>query len=430
MRIAMDLSSLQGPHRMRGIGYTLINLVNNISLEARKEHSFVFFLTGSSSDVSDTLEILNLDGVQYEVRQLAPKARSHRKLRGKLQMLVSAYNNLLELRDYYLGDPRFNELDDVDVFLQTDQSQGLPRKRHVKKMMIIYDIIPYVLEWDYMWSYKTARLRGFPPKAALRCHVRRKLYGYKLIIKSRRADKLLSISECTKRDFVDKLGIKPEKILVIPLGVNVPKESVTKTPDLKRYTASSWGYSARPYKPSVNKPFILFVGGADPRRKLQDLVTAFNHLRAEGHELKLVLAGDSMQGPRNISTVEIQKALASSSYLDDIIFMGFVDDEQRDWLYKNALAFVFPSKYEGFGLPVLEAMIHHCPVIAYKNSAIHEVAGDVPIYASDYKEIAVAVRNLMESSEKDLKNTKERGYNHAQGYDWRTTTDKILKALV
>ena len=428
MRIAVDLSSLQGPHRMRGIGYTLINLINNLSPEARKEHYFIFFLSGDSGSADDTLKILELDGLQYEVRQLGPKRRSHRRLRGRLQMLVNAYNNLLELRDSYFGDPRFNELDGTDAFLQTDQSQGLPRKRGIRKVLVIYDIIPYVLEWDYMWSYRTARIHGFPPKAALRCHARRKLYAYKLRVISRRANKLLAISECTKKDFVEKLGVRADKILVTPLGVNLP-DNALKAPSLKRYAATSWGYSPRPYKLDADTPFILFVGGADHRRRLRDLVTAFNHLRAEGYELKLVLAGDSMQGPLHISTAETQHALSASSYLDDIIFMGFVDDEQRDWLYANALTFIFPSKYEGFGLPVLEAMIHRCPVIAYDNSATREVARDLPIYAQDYKGLMIAVKDLMNSSKKDIERIKDRGYVHAKKYDWRTTTKKVLDAL-
>lgn len=428
MRIAIDLSSLQGPHRMRGIGYTLINLINNIPSEARKEHSFVFFLEGDVASADDPLNLLELEGLQYEVRQLGPGSRSNRKLRGKMQMLVSAYNNLLDLKDFYFGDSRFTGLKDIDVFLQTDQSQGLPKKRGVKTALVIYDIIPYVLEWDYMWSYHTARIRGFPPKAALRCHVRRKLYARKLRIKARRADVLLAISERTKKDFVEKLGVKANKILVTPLGVNMPGVTL-ETPGFMRYTASSWGYSPRPYKLNANTPYILFVGGADSRRRLQDLVVAFNHLRAEGQDLKLVLAGDSMQGPRNISTVDIQNALSDSSYLDDVIFMGFVDDRQRDWLYSNALAFVFPSKYEGFGLPVLEAMIHRCPVIAYENAATREVARDLPVYARDYKGLMEAIKKLAGSSEKDIKRIKDRGYAHAKQYDWQKTAKKVLAGI-
>src|SRR5436190_305364 len=84
-----------------------------------------------------------------------------------------------------------------------------------------------------------------------------------------------------------------------------------------------------PTKPA----YLLFVGGADRRRKLEDLVTAFNQLRAQGHELKLILAGDTMQGPANVATEEIQYALKTSSYLKDIIFMGFANDATRDWLY-------------------------------------------------------------------------------------------------
>ncbi|GAC1570422.1 MAG: hypothetical protein NVS3B23_02090 [Candidatus Saccharimonadales bacterium] len=179
----------------------------------------------------------------------------------------------------------------------------------------------------------------------------------------------------------------------------------------------------------TEKPFLLFIGGADRRRKLIDLVTAFNHLRAQGVQINLVLAGDSMQGPYNISTEETQAAFLHSSYLQDIIFMGFVNDKQRDWLYKNALAYVFPSKYEGFGLPVLEALIHGTPVISYPNKATVEVAGNTPFYAYNAFDIQNKTAEILNLSQADLEKKKRINVAAAKNYSWKITSLKIISNM-
>lgn len=370
--------------------------------------------------------------MNYEVRLLTPRRRSTRKLPGRLNMLISAFNNLIEIRDLHFGDSRIHDLRDIDVFLQTDQTQSLPRKLGLRKALIIYDIIPYALEWDYLWSYKTARrIYGYPRKAAFRCTVRRWLYAYKIKVNSHKADTLLSISDQTKKDFVDLLRVPSKKIVVTPLGVTTPKSNEINDTDIrfKRFKETVWGYIKQPINLSQYGPFVLFIGGADKRRKLEDLVTAFNNIRSQGYKLNLVLAGDSMQGPANISTEEIQYALKTSSYKDDIIFLGFVNDAERDWLYKNAVAFIFPSRYEGFGLPILEAMIHKCPVISYKNKATQEVAGDKIIYVGNSLEIEQSIIEVLGMDENKKKEVVNAAFEHAKKYSWEKTSSTIMDKL-
>lgn len=431
MTIGIDLSPLQSPHRMRGIGYTILNLINNFSDEIRSSHHFVFYvLPEGHSSHGNPLELLDLHGLDYELREMRPRRRFAYNLPWRLYLLNSILNQLIEIRDLYFGDSRIRTLKNVDVFLQTDQAQSLPRRSRTKKALMLYDVIPYVLEWEYLWNYKTARIcHGFSRKAAFRCAVRRRLYSHKLRVNVRRAKILLSISEQTKNDFVHWLSTPPKKITVIPLGVSEPVSHYESVPSLQQYKKTSWGYLKYPLKLDPEIPFLLFVGGADRRRKLEDLVTAFNHLRAQGHELKLVLAGDSMQGPENISTEEVQAALKDSSYLDDIIFMGFVDDSERDWLYKNALAFVFPSRYEGFGLPVLEALIHGCPVISYRNEATLEAAGKASVYVNNPEEMCVAVLDLLTASSEQKEALVKKGIAQAQKYDWAKTSHQVCAVL-
>jgi len=430
MTIGIDLSPIQGPHRMRGIGYTLINLINYLPAAYRKKHDFVFFMIDQGSDKqNDVFEIINIEDMNYEIRTIQSGERSTKRLPGRLNLLVSAFNASREIWALKFGDPRIKQLKGVDVFLQTDQSQSLPRKRGLKKLLVVYDIIPYTLEWDYLWKYSTARhVYGYSRKAAVRCAARRYLYSLKLRLNIRRADRLLAISEVTRQDFLRSFHIKSNRIITTPLGTITPNVH-SGAVALMAYEKTSWGYREHPYKINLSTPFLLFVGGADKRRKLQDLVTAFNNLRAQGVDIKLVLAGDSMQGPDTIATEEIQGALKNSSYLKDVIFLGFVNDVTRDWLYKHALSFVFPSRYEGFGLPVLEAFTYGCPVICYDNGAVREVAREAPLYAENSTGIEKKVKFLIDANEKELQSLVDRGRKQASKYDWSKTSVKIFDLL-
>ena len=428
MTIGIDLSSLQGAHRMRGIGYTLINFVNHISEEERQNNRYVFYAYPlGNGTYDDPLELLDLHGIDYEVRELKERRRSSRKLRGRWSMFVSAYNQLIELRDLYFGDSRTKDYSGVDVFLQTDQSQSLPRKSKVRKALVGYDIIPFALEWDYLWSYATARTRGYSRKAALRVKVRRALYIHKLKANVRHANAILAISKATKQDFVNSLSLKKDRVKVVPLGVSASGKRSSPL-NIQRYHKSSWGYVPADFT-FDDTPFLLFVGGADRRRKIEDVVAAFNHLRGEGNNIKLVLAGDSMQGPEAIATEEVQSALKRTSYIDDVIFLGFIDDKTRNWLYENALAFVFPSRYEGFGLPVLEAMIHECPVISYHNDATLEVAGDAPLYAADIDDLRTAVLDLLAMKDSELSTLRQKSLAQAKKYSWAKTCEQLFIEL-
>jgi glycosyltransferase involved in cell wall biosynthesis len=210
--------------------------------------------------------------------------------------------------------------------------------------------------------------------------------------------------------------------------VSVVKD-IEDSKNLYRYYTTPWGYMKRQYSFDLSKPFILYVGGADPRRRLDDLIAAYNCLRAQGYEINLILTGDTMQGPDAIPTPSINKALKNSSYLDEVIFMGFVPDNVREMLYKKALVFVYPSKYEGFGLPVLEAMSHSTPVITYKNSSIPEVGSDAVIYTNDYQGIATNIKLLMD--DKEIRNKYSgAGLSQSKKFSWAKMSEHTLKSLI
>ncbi len=429
MRIGIDISVLQSAHRMRGIGSTTINFLNNLSDEAKKNDQFIFFVLPKDYSEIDALDHLELSGVTYELRDLRPPKNLAIKLPGIIGKVINiGLRNWQILLRLWFGDRRITKLKDVDYFLQFDQHQCLPARRKVRSAILVYDIIPYILESDYLWSYATSRLRGCSRKGALRNALRRRRYRTNTKSILRKSYKIIAISEHTKRDLVKYISINPKRICVCLLGVNLnPEVKTVKQPSLKRYVASSWGYI--PKKISLDKDeFLLFVGGADPRRKLVELVAAFNNLRARGHNLKLVLVGDTMYGAFDVPNIELQHYLKNTSYVDDIYFLGFVTNDQRDWLFSRALVFIYPSVYEGFGLPVLEAMQYGTPVITYNNSSIKEVADNAVLYGHDYLSIIEQVIELSSNAELRKKYV-QLGLKQSAKFNWSATAKAILGIL-
>jgi hypothetical protein len=168
----------------------------------------------------DPLDVLSLEGFDYEVKELKKGWRLGFKLPGKLRYITHGINEIFKLLELSLGDSRIGSLKGVDVFLQCDQSQTLPRKRRkTKSAVILYDIIPYVLEWDYLWNYKTSKARGYTWKGATVGVIRRYMYKRNLKVNVKRADVLLSISDSTAKDFAKTFRFKKGKMKVVPLGI-------------------------------------------------------------------------------------------------------------------------------------------------------------------------------------------------------------------
>ncbi len=423
MNIGIDITPLQGPHRMRGIGSVVINFINNLPKEAKTNNHYTFYC----NDGETPLDLLNLEGLEYSVinRPNETELPNNSKRFRRISFVLDQFSRL---RTYRRGDNRVKPKDGIDAFIQFDQLQSLPSFKNIKKVIVAYDLIPYILEAKYLISYKTARTKGDSPLAAFRYHLQRQFYIKRISINCRRANLVLAISENTKKDFVKYAGVKASKVQVVPLGTSIQAKDAKSSTKFNRYIPTSWGYTNRPYDFDNKTPYLLFVGGADDRRRLDHLVIAFNHLRARGIKLNLILAGDTMQGPKNIPTKNIQKALLSSSYLDDIVFMGFVTDEVREALYNQALAMVYPSMYEGFGLPILEAMKYGTPVITYDNSSIREVAEDAAMYANNYVDIIKNIIHLLDEPNLQKKYASL-GKKQASKFPWDSFTEETLKLI-
>ena len=422
MIVGIDLSVLQTPHRMRGIGYTIINFINHLPDSAKAAHRFVFYVL---DDDESPLDLLDLNGVEFEMRTVRRFRLSSVARPGRMELVGRVLTELRKIRDSVAGHSRMGDLSDLDVLLQFDQSQPLPPPSAVRSVVIAYDIIPYVLEHDYLWSYRTTRGRGRSRTEAVRRAYLRRRYAARLQRVSRNAARVIAISAHTKRDLVMWLGIDDDKVTVCHLGVTVADLVRPESVTLQHWVSSTWGPRQRDVDLTDEK-FLLYVGGVDPRRRLSELVAAFNNLRAQGTDIKLVLTGDTMTGANQVPNAELQQYLRATSYLDDILFMGFVDDHQREWLYEHAVAFVYPSVYEGFGLPVIEAMRYGTPVTTFDNSSIREIAGDAALYARDHREIASQVERLLHDDALRVRYSAL-GRSCAARYSWAETSSRMLE---
>lgn len=176
-------------------------------------------------------------------------------------------------------------------------------------------------------------------------------------------------------------------------------------------------------KYNISSDFILFVGTIQPRKNLQRLIEAFSKISKKNIILVIV-------GKKGWQYEEILEAPQNFGVSDRVKFLDFVPDEDLTALYKEAACFVLPSLYEGFGLPILEAMKYGCPVITSNVSSMPEASGDAALYVNpeDVDDIADKIEKLI-SDEKLRSDLVERGYKQIKKFSWEKTAKQTLEAL-
>lgn len=256
-----------------------------------------------------------------------------------------------------------------------------------------------------------------------------KSLGVKKIL--READKIIAVSANTKNDIMELAGIDAAKIKVIYSGNNVVK---------KDWAAEK--IKACLSKLNISGPFILYVGNVEPRKNIGGLIKAYDKLRRESEEsahsgvaasvpggidnfkeLSLVLAG--APGWKN---APIYADWQASPYQDQIKFLGYIDEEAKEILYSRAAVFVYPSYYEGFGFPPLEAMAYGAPVVCSNVSSLPEIVADAGIMINPHKseEIFEAIK-LVLTDAKLRARLIALGYEQARMFSWDKTAGEYLE---
>jgi glycosyltransferase involved in cell wall biosynthesis len=234
---------------------------------------------------------------------------------------------------------------------------------------------------------------------------------------TRRAAVVLAVSETTKRDIVERWGVPPERIAVTQEGAAPEFFEAPSDEEL----------SAVRRKRRLPERFILHVGTMEPRKNHLALLAAYHQLRPQARYggLGLVLAGPS--GWRND---DVLRAIRRSPYRQDIKLLGFVTPAERRALYRCASVLAFPSFYEGFALPPLEAMASGLPVVGSSAGAIGEVVCDAGILADPYRpaELAEAIAAVLDSPSL-AKLYATRGQARAALFDWEGCAKKAEVAF-
>ncbi len=233
---------------------------------------------------------------------------------------------------------------------------------------------------------------------------------------ARSATRILADSQATRQDLIRYYGIPKEKTVVVYPGLDRDLGPVTDA-DLLAATRDHYGISER---------YLFYVGTLHPRKNLARLVRAFaGSVAVKYPELQLVLAGK--KGWLSDGIVE---EVRSAGLVDQIVLTGYVPDSDLPALMSGALAFVFPSLYEGFGMPVLEAMACGTPVVCSNVSSLPEVAGEAALLVDPLDTGALAQALIRIAEDADLRcELVLRGLERVRAFSWRRCAQETLQVL-
>jgi glycosyltransferase involved in cell wall biosynthesis len=230
----------------------------------------------------------------------------------------------------------------------------------------------------------------------------------------RHSEKIITISEYSKHAIMEAYNLASDRVVVVYPGMsmrvskNTPKQTVS--------LVSKYG---------IDGPYILSVGTLQPRKNFVRLIEAFSRLEDKSTTLVIV-------GKKGWMYEEILSAPSVYNVKDRVKILDFVEDDDLALLYSKAECFVLPSLYEGFGLPVLEAMVYGCPIVVSQVSSLPEIAGEAAIYVDPMKveSIASGMSEALKSrGTKEEKNRVQIGKKRVDLFSWKEAAKKVLSVL-
>ncbi len=234
----------------------------------------------------------------------------------------------------------------------------------------------------------------------------------------RRLTRIVTISESSKRDIMDLAKIPEDRITVIPHGVDHERYHPRPVAESQQRVAAKYG---------LRPPYVLYISRIEhPAKNHVRLINAFARIKAaESLPHQLVLAGGKWHGAE-----AVYAAAAKSTCSSDIIFTGFAPTEDLPDLYCGADVFIFPSLYEGFGMPILEAMACGVPVACSNVSSMPEVAGNAAVQFDPTREDAIgeSLRRLL-TKNSHRERFAEEGPRHASGFNWETSARRTVEVF-
>lgn len=227
-----------------------------------------------------------------------------------------------------------------------------------------------------------------------------------------KSEKIICVSQTTKKDLVKYYSIPEKKIEVIYNGF---EKNIQPTTDNRQLI----NYDLQPHK------YLLYVGTIQPRKNILTLVKAFGLFQGKYPDFKLVIAGK-----KGWLYEDLYRETNTTSYREKIIFTDYVSDRQLIDFYKKAFCYVLPSFYEGFGIPVLEAMNYHCPAVCSYTSSLPEIAGDAALYfdPNNFQELSEKLLILKENAQLK-KELVKKGKERIKQFSWEKCGEETLNVL-
>lgn len=364
MRIAIDASQIVFG---TGVSFYTSNLLKALS-EINNKDEFIVF--GSSLRAREKLE--------NKIKDLNLKNNFKNRFFSFPPLFFEIFWNQIHLikLENFVGK--------VDVFHASDWTQ--PPAKKAKLVTTIHDLA--VLKYP---EYFPSRI----------------LKNQKLRLEwiKKEADAIIAVSKSTKGDIVELLKIDPQKIHVIYEAVPLEHKVKVNKKDIEEVK--------RKYK---LQNYILFVGTREPRKNLKRVIEAFKKIK----NLQLVIVGKKGWGKdKEFSMTNFQ--------FSNIKFLDRVSNKELAILYAGAKCFVYPSFYEGFGLPVLEAMYYGCPVVCSNTSSLPEVAGKAAILVDPKRvdEIGLAIKKIIENK-RLVRKLISKGFKQVKKFSWEKTAQQTL----
>lgn len=227
------------------------------------------------------------------------------------------------------------------------------------------------------------------------------------------ADKLICISEFTKKELLKYYpDIDECKVEIVYNGFEY--SGIDLSLDMINSTLTKF---------KITKNYLLFVGTLSPHKNLERLIEAFNKIRNDGYDYQLVICGK-----KGWMYEDIFKKVKRLNLEKEVIFTGYVSEEELEVLYNKTKLFVFPSLYEGFGFPPIESMARSVPVLTSKEGAISEVVGDCAVFCNAYdtNDISKQIINILEDKHLTNKIIK-RGINRVKYFSWQKSAERIFR---
>lgn len=308
----------------------------------------------------------------------------------KINLISKGHHDFFE-RGYL---PYNTVKNNIDIYHIPQNGIGLSENLSCIKIATIHDLIPYVMPETVGKGYLLKFLKAIP-------------------VVVEKSDAIITVSEYSKKDLLKFFPINPDKIYVTPLAANKNYKLMNKA-----YCNS---YLLNNY--NIKNKFILYIGGFSPRKNVKALIYAFSKIKKSfSKPVSLVIVGS------NKDDLNILKMLCDRLRISkDVVFTGYVKEAELPFFYNACEVFAYPSLYEGFGLPPLEAMSCGAPVITSNISSIPEVVKDNGILIDPFKssEIENALWKVL--SNDTLRNDLIiKGIKNSAAFSWRKTAEKTL----